>query len=123
MSSTHVFPPAKLSANRAIGNWLAELSKAPMQGDAYDEAMEVDATNELETLAKCVAREIEDAFATGRRVEREACAKDVPTNWLHPLLTGPEQVLGEPSEQGWGCAAIERLLRGVAAAIREGARG
>lgn len=47
--------------------------------------------------------------------EREACAKEVPTNWLDPLLTGERSVLGPPP---WGGNAVERLLRSVQARIR-----
>ncbi len=34
----------------------------------------------------------------------------VPTNWLDPLLTGPDAVIGKPP---YGCPDIERLLRAV----------
>lgn len=56
------FPPAKLSANRAIGNWLADLCK-------QDVTDAINADAELELLAKHVAQVVTEAYETGRRVE------------------------------------------------------
>lgn len=42
----------------------------------------------------------------------EALLKEIPTNWLDSLLTGPDAVIGKGP---WGCPDIERLL----AAIKE----
>ena len=38
------------------------------------------------------------------------CAKEVPTSWLDPLLTGTTKVVGEPP---YGCPDIERLLNAI----------
>ncbi len=46
---------------------------------------------------------------------REAYAKVVPTNWLDPLLTGPNAVLGKGP---YGNREIEALLRGIQDRIR-----
>lgn len=37
-------------------------------------------------------------------------AELIPNNWLNPLLTGPNKVLGE---QPWGCPQIEALLNAL----------
>lgn len=34
----------------------------------------------------------------------------IPTNWLDPLLTGPDAVIGNPP---YNCRDIERLLRAI----------
>lgn len=34
---------------------------------------------------------------------------DIPTNWLDPLLTGPDAALSRDAGK-WGCPDIERLL-------------
>jgi hypothetical protein len=49
-----------------------------------------------------------------RQDERERCAEQVPTNWLHPLLTGPQRV-GELPFNG---PTVEKLLRAIQSAIR-----
>ncbi len=55
--------------------------------------------------------------AAQRAEEREACAKEIPTNWIDSLLTGPKKALsGEPGT--WGCPDVERLLNGIATRIR-----
>jgi hypothetical protein len=55
------------------------------------------------------------AFAARIREEAmEEAAKQVPTSWLDPLLTGPGG-MGRPPYRGHD---IERLLRRIAAAIR-----
>ena len=51
-----------------------------------------------------------------RAEQREADADAIPTNWTHPLLTGPSAAL--PGAGPWGCPDIERLLLGLATAIR-----
>lgn len=51
-----------------------------------------------------------------RADEREKCAALIPTNWLHPLLSGPESVGDLP----YDCEEVERLLWKLAAAIRKG---
>lgn len=38
----------------------------------------------------------------------------VPSNWLDPLLTGAQAVMGSPP---WGCPEVERLLRAIRARI------
>lgn len=53
-------------------------------------------------------------FDEGRQEERERAAAKVPTNWLDPLLTGPEAVIGQPP---YHCADIEALLRAIKAAV------
>ncbi len=45
--------------------------------------------------------------------------EEVPTNWLDPLLTGPESVIGRPP---YGCSAIERLLVAVRERVRSAER-
>ena len=35
---------------------------------------------------------------------------DIPTNWLDPLLTGPDAVIGKPP---YNCKDIERLLNAL----------
>ena len=47
--------------------------------------------------------------------EREACAAEVPTTWLDPMLTGDKAVIGKPP---WGCPDVEKLLRAVRDLIR-----
>jgi hypothetical protein len=42
-------------------------------------------------------------------------AKKVPGNWLDPLLTGPDAVIGKPP---YDCKDIECLLNAVADRIR-----
>ena len=44
----------------------------------------------------------------------EECAKQVPTNWLDDLLTGPRAAI----KRGTDCRQIEALLRGVQDRIR-----
>ena len=39
----------------------------------------------------------------------------IPTNWIDPLLTGPEAVIGKPP---YGCPEIEALLTGVSNRMR-----
>jgi hypothetical protein len=56
-------------------------------------------------------KETEAAFAA----IREECAKELPTNWLDPLLTGPKAVVGQPP---YGCPDIERLCKAIAERIR-----
>lgn len=62
---------------------------------------------------KKAARMAKEAYEEGRRVERERCAKLVPTNWLDPLLTGKE--VARPPLTG---RSIEALLRGIQDRIR-----
>jgi hypothetical protein len=60
----------------------------------------------------------EPMIAFASRIEslvREECANKVPSNWLDPLLTGPNSI-GEPP---YNCQHIEQLLNGIAAAIRK----
>jgi len=47
----------------------------------------------------------------------EIAANLVPTNWLHPLLTGPKAVV--PSGYSFNPRDVEELLRRIKAAIRE----
>lgn len=51
------------------------------------------------------------------RLERERCAKCVPTNWLDCLLSGPDAVLPKLGERITH-QHIEALLRGVQDRIR-----
>lgn len=39
----------------------------------------------------------------------------IPTNWLDPLLTGPEAALKGTGD--WGCPDIERLINGIKARL------
>jgi hypothetical protein len=48
-----------------------------------------------------------------RAIERERCAKLVPTNWCDVLLTGPDAARPPLGERG-----IEALLRGIQDRIR-----
>jgi hypothetical protein len=117
MNAPHAFPPAKISANRAIGNWLAELSRAPMQDEAVDEAM--DADDELETLATMVAREIEDAYATGHRVGDVARAATARSTIPNPRLssgnlTAIAYQLETHGSTGISPEAAARFLRHIA---------
>ena len=50
----------------------------------------------------------------GAASQRETDAKLIPTNWTDPLLSGPNAVVKIPA----GCPDIERLLLGIAQAIR-----
>lgn len=52
-----------------------------------------------------------------QRETRENCAERVPTNWLHPFLTGTKAVIGKPP---YNCIDIQNLLLKVAQAIRGG---
>ncbi len=54
---------------------------------------------------------------TSMRTAIDRCAKEVPENWLDPLLTGPQAVL-KGNGGTWGCRDIEALLRGVQDRIR-----
>ena len=45
----------------------------------------------------------------------EECANCVPTNWLDPLLSGPDKVIPD----GFDNRVVENLLKAVAARIRE----
>lgn len=47
--------------------------------------------------------------------ERERCADAVPTNWSHPMLSGPKAILRGLGR--WGCEDINRLLNAIRAAI------
>src|SRR3990167_2199763 len=58
-----------------------------------------------------------EQVAQARAEEREACAKRIPMTWLDPLLSGKDAVL--KGYGPWGGPEIERLLRAIAAAIRE----
>ena len=62
---------------------------------------------------RCCCEAIRAAVAE----ERERCANAIPLTWLHPLLTGPNKVL--PAAAPYDEQDIERLLRAIAAAIRE----
>ncbi len=57
-----------------------------------------------------------NAFITGWRAATERAANVVQTNWCDPLMTGPGGIGSPP----YSPATIERLLRNIAAAIREG---
>lgn len=48
---------------------------------------------------------------------REPLSSLVPTNWLDPMLSGPNAVFRDHGP--WGCPDIERLLRAVKARIVE----
>jgi hypothetical protein len=77
--------------------------------------LEVDTTYSYaqipEALRPILEREIAKAFAA----IREECAKELPTSWLDPLLTGPKAVVGQPP---YGCEDIERLCKAIAGRIR-----
>jgi len=74
-----------------------------------------------EQLQSFLAAALATARAEGAEEERERAAREVPTNWVHPLLSGPDCALPSRSTgSGWGCPDIERLLRAIAAAIRQG---
>jgi hypothetical protein len=45
----------------------------------------------------------------------EALLAAIPTNWIDPLLTGPDAVIGKPP---YGCPEIEALLRGIGTRMR-----
>lgn len=62
--------------------------------------------------------DLQAALQSARKDERERCAKQVPTNWLDPLLTGPDAVLEGTGP--WGCPDIAKLLRAVKARIALG---
>jgi hypothetical protein len=46
---------------------------------------------------------------------REEAAKQIPTTWLDPLLSGPERIVGDPPYYG---KDMERLLQALAQRIR-----
>jgi len=50
--------------------------------------------------------------------EREACAKEMPTTWLDPLLSGPDA-----PNLPWGCPEIEAYTRALADRIRARTEG
>lgn len=50
------------------------------------------------------------------KAERERLTREVPTNWLDPLLTGKAAALHGSGP--WGCPDIERLLRGIRNRLR-----
>jgi len=70
---------------------------------------------------KCAANDAEQlaailAFAQAVQEDtREACAKEVPTTWLHPFLSGKDRVI---SEHDISNADIENLCKAIARAIR-----
>lgn len=45
----------------------------------------------------------------GKRIVMR-CAKEVPTTWLDPALTGKTKVVGEPP---YGCPDVEKLLNEI----------
>jgi hypothetical protein len=53
------------------------------------------------------------------KAKRKKLSDLVPTNWLDPLLTGPDQALSKMRHNQWNCRDIEALLRGVQDRIRE----
>jgi hypothetical protein len=77
--------------------------------------LEVDTTYSYaqipEALRPILEREIAKAFAA----IREECAKAIPTNWLDPLLTGPNKVIQGPKYSNKDienlCHAIQNRIR------------
>lgn len=51
----------------------------------------------------------EEGYREGWIAGREAARKEVPTNWIDPLLSGPKAV----SKGDWNGSHIEALLRGI----------
>lgn len=60
---------------------------------------------------------VPEGYVTDERADemvKEALAEaadKIPTNWLDPLLTGPDAVL--KGNGPWGCPDIERLLLAI----------
>ena len=50
---------------------------------------------------------------------KHAATDAVPTNWLDPILTGPDAALSPRRAGMWDCSDVERLLRAVQKRIRE----
>lgn len=82
--------------------------------------------NELEAAAARIQeleRELaafepaDDIVAAAKREAFEAAADCVPTNWLDPLLTGPEAAFRRKDGK-FDCREIEALLRGIQDRIR-----
>lgn len=53
-----------------------------------------------------------------KKSAKERLSDCVPTNWLDPLLTGPDAALPKERAGKWGCRDIEALLRGIQDRIR-----
>ncbi len=72
-------------------------------------------------LAMAAAESEDEALAAAERRGYLRAMKEaeeiVPTNWLHPLLTGPDAVL-PASMDNLDASHIEALLRAVKGAIR-----
>ena len=60
-----------------------------------------------------IERALRRAFLAGRESMRESASKEVPTNWCHDLLSGPNSSKLPLSQQG-----VEKLLLGVKNNIR-----
>lgn len=52
-----------------------------------------------------------------REAQKEVDIAAIPSNWIDPILTGPESALGGRAG-AWGCPDIERLLNAVRERIR-----
>ena len=64
---------------------------------------------------KCTAL-LMHALADAERLGLERAAKEVPTNWCDPLLTGPNGIA--KAVTAFTCRSIEQLLRGIQDRIR-----
>ncbi len=64
------------------------------------------------TQSKAVKPKRKGAVKKADRLFYEKLLAVIPRNWLHPLLTGPDAVLGKPP---WGCPDVERLLQKIEA--------
>ena len=60
---------------------------------------------------------MQQAVNEATQEERKRCADMVPTNWLDPLLSGPDKAL--PSTQPYRAPDIERLLLAIRGRIRD----
>lgn len=64
----------------------------------------------------------EQALAAACRAVEGDVEAAFPSNWIDPILTGPESVFGGKPGGTWGCPEVERLLHAVKARVRASLR-
>ena len=80
-------------------------SRAPVEAGHSQDAIRFGKVSSMRAALLSVAH-----LLPSELIDIAAVREVIPTNWLDPLLTGPNAVIGEPP---YGCQDIERLLRAL----------
>lgn len=96
---------------------MTDYQQMPDMPDAFVRAMQtafgVTILDPREAVQCWLSESWGGTFRAGAAYAFEQAAKQVPTNWLDPLLTGKDGIIIPCDGQ-----TIERLLRGIAARLR-----